>query len=225
MKICINPGHTLNSAGSGAIGIKVESTENRKVANEVIKLLRQEGHTVIESRVDNASSQNEYLKKCVEPANANNCDLFVSIHFNAFNGRAFGTEVLVYSETSKAKDEAQRISNKISSLGYKNRGVKIRNDLYVLRHTKMPALLVECCFIDNLGDMNMYNPEDMAKAIVEGILNKEIKDKVVEEKPEDEGVVYRVVVGSFKEKENADKMLEEVKSKGYKDAFIVKNQI
>jgi N-acetylmuramoyl-L-alanine amidase len=71
----------------------------------------------------------------------------------------------------------------------------------------------------------MYNPEDMAKAIVEGILNKEIKDKVVEEEPKDEGVVYRVVVGSFKEKENADKMLEEVKSKGYKDAFIVKNQI
>lgn len=226
MKICINPGHTLSAAGSGAIGIKIESIENRKVAKEVIRLLKQEGHTVINSTVDYANSQLEYLKKCVEQANANNCDLFVSIHFNAFNGRAFGTEVLINSDNSKAKDEAQRICSKISALGYKNRGVKIRPDLYVLKHTKMPALLVECCFIDNQEDMYIYNTESMAKAIVEGILNKGINDIVIEKKPNMvEDAVYRVVVGSFKDKKNADNLLEEVKSKGYKDAFIVQTKI
>lgn len=222
MKICINAGHTLSAAGSGAIGIKVESIETRKVAKEVIRLLKEGGHTVIDSTVDYTNSQSEYLKKAVDPANKNNCDLFVSIHFNAFNSRAFGTEVLIYSNDSKSKDEAERICKSISDFGFKNRGVKVRDDLYVLKNTNMPALLVECCFIDNEEDMYIYNPKDMAKAIVEGLLNKDIKDERIE-KLQDDGMVYRVVVGSFKDKENAENMLQEVKSKGYKDAFIAKS--
>ncbi|HSQ34087.1 MAG TPA: N-acetylmuramoyl-L-alanine amidase [Peptostreptococcaceae bacterium] len=181
MKICINAGHTLNSSGSGSVGIKTESIETRKVAEEVIRLLKQEGHVVIDSTVDSANSQSEYLKKCVDTAN-NNCDLFVSIHFNSFNGRAFGTEVLIYSSSSKSKDKAERVCKNISDLGFKNRGVKERSDLYVLKHTKMPSLLVECCFIDNIGDMNIYNPMNMARAIAEGLLNKNIVDSQEEEK-------------------------------------------
>jgi len=216
MKICVNPGHTLNGPGSGAIGIKIESIENRKVAREVIRLLKQEGHEVIEAIVDQASSQGEYLRKCVEPANTNNCDLFVSIHFNAFHSSASGTEVLIYSNSSKSKDEAERICSKISALGFKYRGVKEYSQLYVLRNTKMPALLVECCFIDSEEDMKIYNPEDMARAIVEGLLNKKI------EEPQPAEEYYRICVGSFSEKENAETMLEQVKKKGYKDAFILK---
>lgn len=64
MNICINVGHTIAGFGSGTIGIKNESIENRKVATEVIKLLRNLGHTVTESRVDSAKSNNEYLNRC-----------------------------------------------------------------------------------------------------------------------------------------------------------------
>jgi N-acetylmuramoyl-L-alanine amidase len=215
MKICVNPGHTLGGPGSGSVGIKNESIENRKVAKEVIRLLRDQGHEVIESIVDKANSQNEYLKRCVDIANKSNCDLFVSIHINAFDGRANGTEVLLHNNSSKCKDEANRICDNISKLGFKNRGVKERPDLYVLRHTKMAALLVECCFIDSDSDMKIYNIENMARAIVEGIINKKI------EKSHDKDKFYRVCVGSFREKDNAAKMLEEAKDKGYKDAFII----
>ena len=62
---------------------------------------------------------------------------------------------------------AQTISN--SGLGYKNRGVKARPDLYVLKHTKAPALLVECCFVDDADDVRLYDPDKMAAAIVHGI--------------------------------------------------------
>lgn len=217
MKICINPGHTLNGPGSGSVGIKNESIENRKVAKEVIRMLKEQGHEVVESIVDKANSQKEYLKRCVDIANKSNCDLFASIHFNAFDGRANGAEVLIYNSSSRCKDEAKRICENISKLGFKNRGVKERPDLYVLRHTKMAALLVECCFIDSEVDMKIYNIEEMARAIVEGLFNND------EGNVQDEDEFYRVCVGSFREKSNAVKMLDEFRRKGYKDAFIVSN--
>ena len=44
--------------------------------------------------------------------------------------------------------------------------VKKRKDLYVLKHTKAPAILIECCFCDSEIDAGLYNCETMANAIV-----------------------------------------------------------
>ncbi|WP_158540674.1 N-acetylmuramoyl-L-alanine amidase [Romboutsia weinsteinii] len=215
MKICINPGHTLRGVGSGAVGIKNESEENRKVASEIIRLLKESGYEVIESRVDSANSNEEYLNKCVKIANGAKADLFVSIHFNSYNKSASGVEALVYEKNNEASKLAGRICESISELGFKNRGVKIRPELYVIRKTTMSAILIECCFIDSSSDMNMYEYRSMARAIVKGITGKSLEaDNVSNEK------LYRVCVGSYKEKDNANKRLEDVKNKGYKDSFI-----
>ncbi|MBD0389332.1 MAG: peptidoglycan-binding protein, partial [Nostoc sp. C3-bin3] len=53
-----------------------------------------------------------------------------------------------------------------------NRGVKSGSHLYVLKNTDMPAILVECCFIDSQKDMNLFEPEAMANAIVKGLTGK-----------------------------------------------------
>lgn len=173
MKIAINPGHTLDGQpGSGAVGIKSESLENRKVGDLVISMLKKLGHTVVDCRVDKASSQSAYLKKCVNIANESKADMFVSIHFNALNTSAKGSEVYIYSDRSKVKTSAQNILNEIVKLGFISRGVKSNDGLYVLSNTNMPALLIECCFIDNKTDMSIYNHEAMAKAIVKGITGK-----------------------------------------------------
>lgn len=47
-------------------------------------------------------------------------------------------------------------------------------DLYVLRNTKSPAILVECCFVDNATDKAHWNVEKCAKAIAEGIVGHSI---------------------------------------------------
>ena len=82
---------------------------------------------------------------------------------------ATGTEVLVYSASSAAAPYAANICAAIAALGFRNRGVKERPGLYVLKHTRAPALLVECCFVDDADDAALYNAEAMAAAIVQGI--------------------------------------------------------
>ena len=184
MIINVHAGHNPDGKkGCGAIGLIKESTENRKVKDRVIELLRADGHTVYDCTVDNGTSANDVLKKIVKKCNANTVDLDVSIHFNACvndlkgNGKTTGTECYVYSASSQAQDEALRICENISKLGYKNRGIRPRTDLYVLRKTKAPALLVECCFVDDADDVKLYNTETMAIAIASGIVGKDLTPK------------------------------------------------
>ena len=173
MNFNIHGGHSLKCRG--ASGYLDEVNEDRKVKNRVIELLRANGHTVYDCTDDNGKDQNSNLKAIVSKCNDHKVDLDVSIHLNAGGGT--GTEVYVYSDNSKAKDEAERIAKNISNtLGIRNRGVKTTTKLYVLRKTNSPALLVECCFVDNASDKAKWNADKCAKAIVEGILNKSVNE-------------------------------------------------
>lgn len=175
MKIAIHAGHNPDGKiACGAVGLIRESTESRKVKDKVIEMLRAQGHTVYDCTVDNGTSQSDVLKKIVAKCNAHTVDLDISIHFNSGgiltrDGKTTGTEVFVYNSNSKAKATAQNIVNSIASLGYKNRGVKYSTSLYFLKHTKNPALLIECCFVTDPEDIDLYNADKMAQAIVKGI--------------------------------------------------------
>lgn len=180
MRINVHGGHSLKCRG--ASGYLDEVNEDRKVKNRVIELLRANGHTVYDCTDDNGATQNANLKAIVNKCNSHSVDLDVSIHLNAGGGT--GTEVYIYNSKSKAKDEATRIAEKISSaLGIRNRGVKERTNLYVLRKTKSPSLLIECCFVDNSTDKAKWNYDKCAKAIVEGILNNSVNENVETTKP------------------------------------------
>ena len=93
---------------------------------------------------------------------------------------------MVVSKNSKAYKEATRISAKIArALGIRDRGVKIRPELYVLRHTNAPALLVECCFVDNKTDYHAWDYKKCARAIAEGLIGKKIEEKPAAKKAAD----------------------------------------
>lgn len=224
MRIGIDMGHTLSGEGTGSQGCGYkEQNLTRELGKIVIEMLKKEGHTVYDCTVDKSNNNAQQLIDRVNKANKQPLDLFVSIHFNACvndvkgDGRTTGTEVLLHSMSSKAKPYAERIVKKIANVGLKNRGVKTHN-AYVLKHTKAPALLIETCFIDDRDDMNVYlkSPRRVAKAIVEGILDKTITDVV--ETPKNG--FYRVLVGSYKDKNNAIKRQEELKSKGIEASLI-----
>ncbi|APU60718.1 N-acetylmuramoyl-L-alanine amidase [Clostridium botulinum] len=168
MKIGIDCGHTLSGADYGAVGIKAESNLTREVGTRVISKLQALGHTVIKCYKDTCSSLNDSLSYRTNITNNNNVDLYVSIHFNCYNGSAYGTEVFTYG--GKELPQARAVLNNICALGYTNRGLKDGSSLYVLKHTKAKAMLIECCFCDNSGDMSRFNGESMANAIVKGLV-------------------------------------------------------
>lgn len=168
--IILNAGHTASGAGSGAVGFINESTETRRVVNLVKHYLRGKGHTVIVVNVDKANSQYEYLREVVKRANEHkNADLFVSIHFNAGGGT--GCECYTYK--GKKLPAAVGICEELSKYTFKNRGVKDGSPLYVVSKTKMPAVLAEVCFVDNIKDCKLYETvtvNRVAQAITRGIL-------------------------------------------------------
>lgn len=173
MKIAVRGGHCPNVPGSR--GIIDELKEDRLVKNAVIKYLNQMGVSVLDvTPPDSTSSSSADLSYGVNKANNWGADLFVSIHFNnaysTYND-ALGTEVCVYSEY----DIAGRVVNKMASLGFRNRGQKVRTGLYELKHTSMKSMIVEVCFVEATEDVALYKKvgyDYIGKTIAESLVNR-----------------------------------------------------
>lgn len=239
MIINVHAGHNPDGKiACGASGLLKESTEARAVKNEVIRGLQLLGHTVYDCTVDDGKSQGDVLSKIVKKCNSHKVDLDVSIHFNAGandptgNGKTTGTEVYLYNLNSEAREFAWGVANAIESLGFKNRGVKTNGKLYVLRKTNAPAMLIECCFVDDADDAALYTAESMAKAIVFGLTGQKYEEPQVDQDIEatTEGAetpqgtsadLYRVQVGAFSQRDNAEKLKAKLIEEGFQ-AFITR---
>lgn len=167
MVIGIDIGHNV-TYDTGANGLRFEDELNALVENELIRKLSATGVTVVNCTPSNAYSLSDSLSRRCNVANNSGCDIFISIHHNAGGGT--GAEVLIYPGDS-SYDLGNVILNKLLGIGLRNRGVKTRNDLYVLKGTKMPALIIECAFVDSANDMVSYNHISIANAIFEAICN------------------------------------------------------
>lgn len=174
MRIGVNCGHTLSgTVGAGAMGILNESVETRAVGYSLMGILRGYGYEVVDCTNDRANSVSENLREICELANAQPLDMFISIHFNAGGGE--GCEAYTYGGINVAS--ADEVLERLSSLGFRNRGIKDGSNLYVVRNTDAPAVLLEVCFVDKKTDADLYTSlgaERIADAIGSGISdNKE----------------------------------------------------
>jgi len=176
MKINVHAGHNPDGeVACGTVGLIKESTEARNVVKHLIEKLKDRGHTVYDCTINDGNSQGDILKKIVAKCNSNDVDIDLSIHFNAGvndekeDGNNTGTESYVYSSNSEAYSYGKVICEKISELGYKNRGVKLSQSLYFLNNTKAQAILIKCCFVDNKNDTDIYSAESMAEAIADAL--------------------------------------------------------
>ena len=175
MKIAIRGGHVPQIPGASKF--IDELTEDRKVKDSVIKYLKALGQNVLDvTPPDNTSTLNGELSYGVNKANNWGADLFISIHFNKaydiYNG-CLGSEVCVHSTF----DIAQKVVNALASLDFKNRGQKVRNNLYELNHTKMKAMIIEVCFVEATGDVVLYKElghDLIGKTIAQAIVNKNV---------------------------------------------------
>lgn len=144
---------------SGAIGVNgrkesIEAIEFRDLVNKELKRL---GENVVQD--DDNDTLGQYLGK-INPGDG---DVVVEFHFNAFNGKATGTEVLIAnSANERSKSMAKELVDGYSRImGIANRGVKTesqsaRGKLGLMRK-KGAVCLPEICFIDNPNDMKTYD--------------------------------------------------------------------
>lgn len=193
MVIGLRAGHSEKVRG--ASGVVDEWATMNRLYPIVVKYLNQLGHRVIDCNPYGATTVSGELSQGVAKANALAIDLFCSLHMNAYNGSAHGTECWIYSTSSKSKPAAQRIVANLASMGLTNRGVKTSTKYYELRNTKAPAIIIETGFCDNAGDANLinHNLDKVARLIAEGITGQPISSPNSSSSSE-----YIITKGSYK---------------------------
>ena len=174
-KVFIDAGH--GGSDPGAVGNSLKEKEVvLSISKKLGNLLSSNGISVMYSRTTDKYVD---LSERARQANEWGADLFVSIHTNAFNGSAYGTECYTHpTDSSVAKQLSTNVANTISSkLGLYNRGHK-EADFAVLRLTNMPAILIETAFIDNPTDANKLatKQDNFASAIYTAITGLDINN-------------------------------------------------
>ena len=218
MKVFISAGHGGSDPGAVANNTK-EKDLNLSIAKACRDELKRHG---VEVKMSRTKDENDPLSEEIKECNAFSPDLAVSIHNNAGGGD--GAEAFYHYGGGKSKTLAENILAEIVKVGQNSRGAKIRKnssgkDYYgFIRETSCPAVIVECAFVDNAQDLKILATESdrqkVGRAIAKGVL-KTLGVDIQSER------LYRVQVGAYLLKSNAEDMQKKIKAVGF-DAFIVK---
>lgn len=174
--IVLDPGHGGSDPGAIGPGGDQEKTVTFAVAQDLKGLLEKAGATVIMTRqsdVDvfgpNASGADE-LGARANIANSRKADIFLSIHANSFsNPSVSGTATYYYPKSTNDALLAQAIQDSyIQATGLQDRGIAQAN-FYVLKHTDMPASLIELAFISNPNEEKMLMDSQFQLKMAQGI--------------------------------------------------------
>lgn len=220
----LDAGHGGKDSGAIGFGLK-EKDLTLTIAKKIGKLLGEyEGVQVFYTRTDDRFLE---LTERAALANKAKVDFFQSIHINA-TPTGTGFESFVHTNASSKSVTYQNVIHPevIKAIGnVKDRGKK-RANFAVVRKTNMPAILTESLFIDNPADNKLLKQDALLNKVAQGHLNGFVKAFGLKKKAAPTPVVkspekkiYRVQVGAFSEKTNADRLVQDLKKKGY-EAFI-----
>lgn len=173
--VAISDGHELTTAGKRTppiveLGGRVikENEFNKAVAIILEQELRRCGFRTLNV----SSTDNDTLEDRVKRANDAKADIFVAIHYNAFDGKfdAYdpeGISVHIYGKGGQAEKLANTVLEELlKGTPQKNRGVVVSN-FYVLRNTVMPAILTENGFMDNKREALLMIDNDFRQEVAE----------------------------------------------------------
>ena len=231
--ISISPGHY--GPKTGAHGLIDEVTEAIRVSKRVTEILRTASITTnyIEDNVSKSQSKN--IPWLIAQHNKTSRAIDVSVHFNASTGtqsKGIGVETLIHN--GKNLELAENITNAIAKVsGLKNRGVKIRTDLGILKGTNKPCYLIEVCFVNDSVDVALYKRDfekicqaiasELAKGVGKSI-NKGVEGKDMEFVNDDLKRAYNTRKESKATKDlliNAAIKALDLNKKEYKDGDMV----
>lgn len=229
ISMTIHAGHAPSGGiGCGAVGYLDESKEAREVVRHLKNMIQDRGHIELyEVTVNNNMPAKQVLELLTAKINSAQCNINLSIHLNA--GGGCRAESWCYSAQSDSNGIAEAISKEIATrlgIGWKKN--QYNPKLYVLRHTKFPVCIIECTFVDNKEAYDKWDAYRCAQAIADAVYSylnlnmNDIEDLDVDKTDPD--FLYKVQMGAFKNKSNAEKLKIELERNGY-STYIKKEEV
>lgn len=208
-KVYLSPSDQTNNLY--AYGNTTEAVQCGKIAEACREALERSGVSV---KIGHMISMQQ---KCKE-SNEYGANLHVPIHTNAFNGKVSGTRMFCFNQLGNGMKACKKIFASLAPVTPgKSENIKVDSSLYEVRVPNAPTAYVECEFHDNptTAKWIVENTNAIGEAIARGIcdyFNIEYK------KPTK--LLYRVQVGAYSVKANADKMLDKLLKAGF-SGFII----
>jgi N-acetylmuramoyl-L-alanine amidase len=183
--VVIDPGHGGYDPGAVAAQAVYEKEITLQVSRRLQALLSGDGVKAVLTRdededyVSDGVSGRKNKKRSdldyrINMAAGIQADIFVSLHVNAVaKGNNSGAETFYYNLSAEGKRLAEAIQNELIGIPGMNRRVAKPGDYYVVKNTKMPAVIVELGYLSNSAERNKLQREDyqeeLAVAIARGI--------------------------------------------------------
>lgn len=208
-------GHGGNDPGAVANG-NVEANINLVMALACDEVLKRHG---VETKLSRTKDENDSLDEEIKECNAYKPNLAVEFHNNAGGGDGF--EIFHSINGGLGKTLAINIEKEVINFGQNSRGIKTKKNsagkdyFGFIRSTVCPAVIVEGFFVDNTTDSKDFNTIEKQKAFGVAVAKGILKTLGIAFKPtsgQANGGFYRVICQSFKDKNNALKKQQELKS-------------
>jgi N-acetylmuramoyl-L-alanine amidase len=233
-KLSLSPGHGIGTPGKRTPDGMHEWEFNSSVVSKMVELFSHYKDTAVLRLDDPTGNRDIPLQERAKRSNDWGANYHLDVHGNAFGvgwNDAHGIETFSYKLSGTSFEIAKKLQAAlIAATGLTNRGVKDASEngagYYMICKTKAPANLCECGFMTNPAEATLLKSDayrtKVANALVGAIADhfKLVKaqeaPKPIPPKPAtNTGAIYRVQVGAFADKTNADKLVTELKSKGY----------
>ena len=211
-----------------AYGNTTEGEQCKKIAQTLVEAL-------LRNKFETKMMQGPDMATVVNDSNAWAADLHVCVHTNAYNGTVSGTRIYAYDKAKSGYQAALKVFNRLAPLTPgTSESVQINKTWYEMVNTDAPCVYCECEFHDNPASAKwiVEHTDLIGEAIAAGVCDffgvkytipatTTIPSENGTLKPKDPDELYRVQVGAFKVRENAERFRDKLKEMGI-SAFIVK---
>lgn len=231
-KLALSAGHGAKTTGKRCLK-ELDPNETRewwlndRICDMVESGLKDyEGVEVLRLDDSDDGAEDVKLSKRTSAANGWRADFYLSIHHNAGVNGGPGGGIVAYSHPNASRaavewrDELYAALIRHTGLKGNRATPKATANFQVLRETTMPAVLLELGYMDSSADVPVILTEDYAQACADAIVEVIAKRKQLTKKAKPSGL-YKVQVGAFGKKANAEKLQAALKAEGYQ-TYIVK---
>ena len=177
--IVLDAGHGGIDVGKMGVNGAEEKEINLKISLKIKKLLTEDGISVVMTRSDNdrlGDTQKADLKERVRIMNEKHPVLAVSIHQNSYEGAEVrGPQVFYYTDSDAGRSAARILQEELNRIDpVYSREAKGNSSYYILKHAKVPVVIVECGFLSNAEEaaklVTDEYQEKIASAVAAGII-------------------------------------------------------